>query len=61
MDNLSSFYFTLANPVAETADVVLYDLRGHGLSERPACRPKTRGKVARAAAPSQSCARKLQV
>jgi pimeloyl-ACP methyl ester carboxylesterase len=36
MDNLSSFYFTLANPVAETAEVVLYDLRGHGLSERPA-------------------------
>jgi pimeloyl-ACP methyl ester carboxylesterase len=35
MDNLSSFYFTLANPVAETADVVLYDLRGHGMSERP--------------------------
>lgn len=36
MDNLSSFYFTLANPVAETCDVVLYDLRGHGMSERPA-------------------------
>jgi len=36
MDNLSSFYFTLANPVAESADVILYDLRGHGLSERPA-------------------------
>jgi pimeloyl-ACP methyl ester carboxylesterase len=35
MDNLSSFYFTLANPVAERADVVLYDLRGHGMSERP--------------------------
>jgi pimeloyl-ACP methyl ester carboxylesterase len=35
MDNLSSFYFTLANPVAEHADVVLYDLRGHGMSERP--------------------------
>ena len=35
MDNLSSFYFTLANPVAERARVVLYDLRGHGLSERP--------------------------
>ena len=34
MDNLSSFYFTLANPVALIADVVLYDLRGHGLSER---------------------------
>src|SRR5204863_9561465 len=36
MDNLSSFYFTLANPAAETADVILYDLRGHGMSERPA-------------------------
>ncbi|HEY3803594.1 MAG TPA: alpha/beta hydrolase [Kofleriaceae bacterium] len=35
MDNLSSFYFTLANPVAEHASVLLYDLRGHGLSERP--------------------------
>ena len=35
MDNLSSFYFTLANPVAEHADVILYDLRGHGMSERP--------------------------
>ena len=35
MDNLSSFYFTLANPVAERAEVVLYDLRGHGMSDRP--------------------------
>ena len=35
MDNLSSFYFTLANPIAEAADTVLYDLRGHGMSERP--------------------------
>jgi pimeloyl-ACP methyl ester carboxylesterase len=35
MDNLSSFYFTLANPVAARASVVLYDLRGHGLSDRP--------------------------
>jgi pimeloyl-ACP methyl ester carboxylesterase len=35
MDNLSSFYFTLANPVAAGAEVILYDLRGHGLSERP--------------------------
>jgi pimeloyl-ACP methyl ester carboxylesterase len=34
MDNLSSFYFTLANPVAETSQVILYDLRGHGMSER---------------------------
>jgi pimeloyl-ACP methyl ester carboxylesterase len=36
MDNLSSFYFTLANPIALQAEVVLYDLRGHGMSERPA-------------------------
>jgi pimeloyl-ACP methyl ester carboxylesterase len=36
MDNLSSFYFTLANPLAATCDVILYDLRGHGMSSRPA-------------------------
>ncbi len=36
MDNLSSFYFTLANPLAESNAVILYDLRGHGMSERPA-------------------------
>ncbi|HEV7453373.1 MAG TPA: alpha/beta hydrolase [Pseudonocardiaceae bacterium] len=36
MDNLSSFYYTLANPVAHAgADVILYDQRGQGLSERP--------------------------
>jgi pimeloyl-ACP methyl ester carboxylesterase len=35
MDNLSSFYFTLATPVATKTEVVLYDLRGHGMSERP--------------------------
>ncbi|MGH3751686.1 MAG: alpha/beta fold hydrolase [Pseudonocardiaceae bacterium] len=36
LDNLSSFYYTLANPVAHAgAEVILYDLRGHGLSERP--------------------------
>jgi pimeloyl-ACP methyl ester carboxylesterase len=34
MDNLSSFYFTIANPMAAVASVVLYDLRGHGKSER---------------------------
>ncbi|MGH8917452.1 MAG: alpha/beta fold hydrolase, partial [Actinomycetes bacterium] len=29
MDNLSSFYYTLANPVAHAgARVILYDLRG---------------------------------
>lgn len=35
MDNLSSFYFTLGTPLAARADVILYDLRGHGMSERP--------------------------
>ncbi|MGH3865069.1 MAG: alpha/beta fold hydrolase [Pseudonocardiaceae bacterium] len=36
LDNLSSYYYTLANPVAHAgAEVILYDLRGHGLSERP--------------------------
>ncbi|REE95369.1 alpha/beta fold hydrolase [Thermomonospora umbrina] len=36
-DNLSSFYYTLAGPMALAgARCVLYDLRGHGLSERPA-------------------------
>jgi len=35
-DNLSSFYYTLAGPVvAAGARAVLYDLRGHGRSERP--------------------------
>lgn len=36
MDNLSSWYFTVANPVAGFADAILYDLRGHGRSSRPA-------------------------
>jgi pimeloyl-ACP methyl ester carboxylesterase len=36
IDNLSSFYYTLAGPVAGAgARAILYDLRGHGLSERP--------------------------
>jgi len=35
MDNLSSWYFTVANAVAQRANVLLYDLRGHGKSERP--------------------------
>jgi pimeloyl-ACP methyl ester carboxylesterase len=36
VDDLSSYYFTLANPLASAGhDVVLYDLRGHGRSERP--------------------------
>ena len=36
MDNLSSWYFTVAPAAATHADVVMYDLRGHGKSERPA-------------------------
>jgi pimeloyl-ACP methyl ester carboxylesterase len=36
MDNLASWYFTVGAPLAARADVVLYDLRGHGKSERPA-------------------------
>lgn len=36
MDNLSSFYYTLAAPLAKAGfGTVLFDLRGHGLSERP--------------------------
>ncbi|WP_405997147.1 alpha/beta fold hydrolase [Streptomyces sp. NBC_00829] len=36
VDNLSSFYCTLAVPAARAGhDVVLYDLRGHGRTERP--------------------------
>lgn len=36
MDNMSSYYYTLANPVAQAgAEVILYDLRGHGMSQRP--------------------------
>jgi pimeloyl-ACP methyl ester carboxylesterase len=34
-DNLSSWYFTVAPPVAKSSSVLLYDLRGHGRSERP--------------------------
>lgn len=34
-DNLSSFYYTLAGPVVNAgARAILYDLRGHGKSER---------------------------
>ena len=36
MDNLSSWYFTVAPKLAEASPVLLYDLRGHGRSERPA-------------------------
>jgi pimeloyl-ACP methyl ester carboxylesterase len=37
MDNLSSFYYTLAAPLARNGvHTILFDLRGHGLSARPA-------------------------
>jgi pimeloyl-ACP methyl ester carboxylesterase len=36
VDNSSSWYYTVANPVAQRSEVVIYDLRGHGLSEKPA-------------------------
>ncbi len=35
MDNLSSWYFTLGNKVAEFAGSLMYDLRGHGKTGRP--------------------------
>jgi len=36
IDNLSSFYYTLAGPVMDAgAEAFLYDLRGHGRSDRP--------------------------
>ena len=35
VDDLSSFYYTIANAVAVHAEVYLYDLRGHGLSSIP--------------------------
>lgn len=36
VDNMSSLYYSLANPVALAGnEVLLYDLRGHGRSERP--------------------------
>jgi pimeloyl-ACP methyl ester carboxylesterase len=51
MDNLSSFYYTLANPVARAgARVILYDLRGHGLSERPSTGYRVNDSVADLAA-----------
>ncbi len=34
MDNLASWYFTVAGSVGVNHDVLLYDLRGHGRSER---------------------------
>lgn len=35
VDNLSSLYFTLAPLVSQRTRAVLYDLRGHGRTERP--------------------------
>jgi pimeloyl-ACP methyl ester carboxylesterase len=35
MDNLSSWFFTVANQAAQLSRVMLYDLRGHGMSDRP--------------------------
>ncbi|MEU4492064.1 alpha/beta hydrolase [Streptomyces sp. NPDC023998] len=47
VDNLSSFYATLAVPAARAGhDIVLYDLRGHGRSERPPTGYDTRTSVA---------------
>lgn len=34
MDNLSSLYYTLGNTVAALTDAYLYDLRGHGRTDR---------------------------
>jgi pimeloyl-ACP methyl ester carboxylesterase len=37
-DSMASWYLTLAGPLADTGmRVLLYDLRGHGRSERPVC------------------------
>src|SRR5258708_23978401 len=35
VDNLASWYFSVACAAAPFADVLVYDLRGHGRSERP--------------------------
>ena len=35
IDNLSSFYLSLAPALSKSARVILYDLRGHGRSEQP--------------------------
>ena len=35
VDNMSGFYFTLANALAKENSLLLYDLRGHGRTERP--------------------------
>ncbi len=36
MDNLSSWYFTAGTALSRRHEVLLYDLRGHGRSSRPA-------------------------
>jgi pimeloyl-ACP methyl ester carboxylesterase len=35
IDNLSSWYFSVAAPLSRHAQVLLYDLRGHGKSDQP--------------------------
>jgi pimeloyl-ACP methyl ester carboxylesterase len=35
IDNLSGFYLTLSHALADRYSLVMYDLRGHGRSERP--------------------------
>jgi pimeloyl-ACP methyl ester carboxylesterase len=35
IDNVSSLFYTVAPPVARKLDVLLYDLRGHGKTDRP--------------------------
>lgn len=35
IDNISTFYYTVAPVVARRHDVVCYDMRGHGFSDRP--------------------------
>ncbi|WP_104108272.1 alpha/beta hydrolase [Nocardioides sp. 616] len=35
IDNLSSWFYTIAHPLALSSDVHLFDLRGHGRSEMP--------------------------
>ena len=54
IDNLSSFYYTLAGPVMDAgAEAFLYDLRGHGRSERPAHRLRPRRQRGRPGRPAR--------
>jgi len=46
MDNLSSWYFSVATKVARESEVLLYDLRGHGLSGKPEAGYRLRDQVA---------------